>query len=167
MTNGAARPAEPTNERARLETQLARDLRALSSVTELIGHAFARTNTLRPNDFRALLHVATADADSTPLTAGALGTLMGISPAAVTYLVERMISTGHLMRTVDTVDRRRVLLHYSEHGMAVAGEFFGPIGSRTRAAMADLPDTDLAAAHRVLSAAIAALRELSSELVAT
>ncbi|MEU6559049.1 MarR family winged helix-turn-helix transcriptional regulator [Nocardia nova] len=151
--------AESRRDRGALETTIARDIRALSAVSDQISHLFAHSNNLRPNDFRALTHIATADAEGTPLTAGQLRTLLGVSPAAITYLVERMIESGHIVRTVDDSDKRRVLLRYSDHGMAVAAGFFLPVGDRTRDALADLPDADLEATHRVLTAIVSALRE--------
>ncbi|MFD6221886.1 MarR family winged helix-turn-helix transcriptional regulator [Nocardia asteroides] len=160
MDEDSADPAE----RAGLETEIARDLRALTAISEQIGHVFARSNDLRPNDFRALMHVATADAEGSPVTAGQLSRLMGVSAPAVTYLVERMIESGHLERVPDATDRRRVHLGYTDHGMSVAAGFFGPLSARTRAALAELPDTDLAAAHRVLVGVTAALREFYGEL---
>ncbi|MEU2042991.1 MarR family winged helix-turn-helix transcriptional regulator [Nocardia niwae] len=147
-----------------LETDIAADIRALTAISEQIGQVFARTNDLRANDFRALMHVATAEIEGAPLTAGGLGKLMGISSSAVTYLVERMIESGHLRRAADPADRRRVILHYDEHGMDVARGFFTPLGRRTRAAMADLADADLRGAHRVLVAVIQAMREYHDEL---
>ena len=154
----------PAADRAELETGIARDLRALTAISEQIGHVFARSNDLRPNDFRALMHVATADAEGAPISAGRLSKVMGISAPAVTYLVERMIESGHLERVPDPADRRRVNLTYTDQGMSVAAGFFGPLGSRTRAAMAALPDADLTAAHRVLVSVTTALREFYAEI---
>ncbi|MFD6395870.1 MarR family winged helix-turn-helix transcriptional regulator [Nocardia sp. NPDC060249] len=156
--------ADDTADRAELETDIARDLRALTAISEQIGHVFARTNDLRPNDFRALMHVATAEAEGSPVSAGQLSKLMGVSAPAVTYLVERMIESGHLERAPDPADRRRVNLTYTDQGMSVAAGFFGPLGSRTRAALSALPDADLTAAHRVLISVTAALREFYAEL---
>ncbi|APE35279.1 MarR family transcriptional regulator [Nocardia mangyaensis] len=155
---------DPDADRTGLETEIARDLRALTAISEQIGHVFARSNSLRPNDFRALMHVATADAEGAPVTAGQLSKLMGVSAPAVTYLLERMIESGHLERVPDATDRRRVHLGYTEHGMSVAAGFFGPLSARTRAALGELPDSDLAAAHRVLVGVTAALREFYAEL---
>ncbi|WP_220139398.1 MarR family winged helix-turn-helix transcriptional regulator [Nocardia sp. GTS18] len=157
---------DPARDRSELETEIARDLRALTAVSEQIGHVFARSNDLRPNDFRALMHVATAQAEGAPVTAGRLSTLMGISAPAVTYLVERMIESGHLERVPDATDRRRVHLGYTDHGMSVAAGFFEPLSTRTRAAMAELPAADLEAAHRVFVAITGALRDFHSELPA-
>ncbi len=151
-------------DRDELEADIAADIRALTAISEQIGQVFARSNELRANDFRALMHVATAELEGTPLTAGGLGKLMGISSSAVTYLVERMIESGHLRRATDPSDRRRVILHYDEHGMDVARGFFTPLGRRTRAAMAELPDEDLRAAHRVLVAVVLAMRDYRAHL---
>ncbi|MEU4311309.1 MarR family winged helix-turn-helix transcriptional regulator [Nocardia sp. NPDC024068] len=150
--------------RDRAETDIATDIRALTAISEQIGHLFAHAHELRANDFRALMHIATADAEGRPLTAGGLRELMGLSPAAITYLIERMIASGHIGRETDPGDRRRVLLHYSDRGMAVAGGFFHPLGRRTRSAMAELPTADLTAAHRVLNAVVAAMREHHASL---
>ncbi|MEV0431720.1 MarR family winged helix-turn-helix transcriptional regulator [Nocardia sp. NPDC050413] len=166
MGDQTTEDADPARDRSELETEIARDLRALTAISEQIGHVFARSNDLRPNDFRALMHVATAQAEGTPVTAGRLSTLMGISAPAVTYLVERMIESGHLERVPDATDRRRVHLGYTDHGMSVAAGFFGPLSTRTRAAMADLPAADLEAAHRVFVAITGALRDFYSELPA-
>ncbi|MFC4376159.1 MarR family winged helix-turn-helix transcriptional regulator [Nocardia halotolerans] len=156
--------ADPARDRSELETEIARDLRALTAISEQIGHVFARSNDLRPNDFRALMHVATAQSEGAPVTAGRLSKLMGVSAPAVTYLIERMIESGHLERVPDPTDRRRVHLGYTEHGMSVAAGFFGPLSTRTRAALAELPAADLEAAHRVFVGVTGALRDFYSEL---
>ncbi|WP_019926304.1 MarR family winged helix-turn-helix transcriptional regulator [Nocardia sp. BMG111209] len=164
MTHGTGPAGPDDRERDRLQLDIARDIRALTAVSEQIGHQFARSNSLRPNDFRALMHIATADTEGAPLTAGGLRARMGLSPAAVTYLVERLIDSGHVRRSTDPADRRRVLLHHSEHGMAVARDFFTPLGARNREGTAELPDADLAAAHRVLTAIVAAMWRYHAEL---
>nr|WP_019663675.1 MarR family winged helix-turn-helix transcriptional regulator [Rhodococcus sp. 06-1059B-a] len=150
--------------RAELESMISSDVRALSSVSEEIGRAFGAQHELRPNDFRALLLIMVADVEGQPLTAGELGGRLGLSSAAMTYLVERMISSGHIRREKDAHDRRKVILRYDEHGMEVARGFFGPLGVKTSAALADLPDGDLAAAHRVFAVLIDAMRDHHDEL---
>ena len=62
-------------DRNHLESAIAADLRAMSSVSEQIGQVFGALHSLRPNDFRALLHVMVADVEGAPLTAGELGTM--------------------------------------------------------------------------------------------
>ncbi|MET7773116.1 MarR family transcriptional regulator [Nocardia sp. NPDC005366] len=160
IDSDAAASAEPPRagtERDALEREIGADLRALTAASDQLGHIFARSNGLRPNDFRALLHIATAEYEGVPLTPGQLGGLMGMSSAAVTYLVERMIESGHLRRAGDENDRRRVLLYHDEPGRAAAQDFFIPVGQRTRAAIAGFTDADLQVTHRVLTAIIEGL----------
>jgi DNA-binding MarR family transcriptional regulator len=91
---------------------------------------------------------------------------LDVSPAAITYLVDRMIDAGHVRREADPADRRKALLRYENSGMELAHEFFTPLGAHLRAALADLSDKDLMAAHRVFTAMLAAMSTFESELVA-
>ncbi|MCP2194085.1 DNA-binding transcriptional regulator, MarR family [Williamsia deligens] len=153
-------------DRAELESAMASDMRALSAASEQIGRAFAARHDLSANDFQALLRIMVADVDGEPLTVGRLGASLGMSSAAMTYLVERMIASGHIRREPDPDDRRRVILRYDEHGMEVARGFFGPLVSLTRSALTDIADDDLATAHRVFSVLIDAIRAYGTELAA-
>jgi DNA-binding MarR family transcriptional regulator len=101
------------------------------------------------------------------MTAGELRRNMGLSGAAISYLVERMAENGHLRREVDTTDRRKVILRYGDHGMSVAREFFTGLGEHCHDALADLPDDDLHAAHRTFTALVSGMRTYRAELPST
>ncbi len=116
------------------------------------------------NDLDALLHVIVAETSGAPLTAGDMRERLGVTAPAVTYLVDRMIASGHIRRETDPRDRRKVLLRYSEHGREVAGRFFGPLGGHMHTSMAEIPDADLIAAHRVLVAVLHAIETYRAEL---
>lgn len=150
--------------RSALEFQISSDVRALSAESDQISRVFAGLNDLSANDFRALLHVMVADAAGEPLTSGALGQRMQVSGGAVTHLVERLIGSGHIRREAHEKDRRKVMLHYDDHGMAVARAFFAPLGMHTHAALSELPDGDLEAAHRVFAALISAMKTYQDDL---
>lgn len=150
--------------REELESVIASDMRAMTAESDQIGRVFGAQHSLSANDFRALLHIMIADVAGRPVSPGELGTVLGLSSAAMTYLVERMITSGHIRREPDTKDRRRVNLRYDEPGMAVAREFFGPLGAHVHTALADLPDSDLDAAHRVFGALTGAMRTYHAEL---
>jgi DNA-binding MarR family transcriptional regulator len=151
-------------DRAALEALIAADVRALSAESEQIGRVFAARHSVAPNDFRALLHIVVAETAGTPLTAGELRKQMGMSGAAITYLVERMIASGHLRRESDPADRRKVILRVADHGRAVAGQFFAPLAEHTTRAMAGMPDEDVAAAHRTFVALIDAMTAFRRDL---
>jgi DNA-binding MarR family transcriptional regulator len=154
-------------DRASLESSIASDMRALSAETDHMGRVFAGRHKLAANDFRALLNIMVAETAGSPLTAGELRKRMGVSGAAITYLVERMIGSGHITREPDPADRRKVILRVADHGLAVARAFFEPLAEHVWAALADLPDRDLAAAHRTFGALIDALGSYRSQLEAT
>ncbi|MEH3139205.1 MAG: MarR family winged helix-turn-helix transcriptional regulator [Mycobacterium kyogaense] len=154
-------------DRAELEELIAADVRALTAQSDQIGHAFAAHHGLSDNDFRALLHVMVAETTGEPLAAGGLRARMGMSGAAITYLVERMIASGHVLREPDPDDRRKVKLRVAEHGMDVAREFFTPLADHLTGALTDVPDADLRAAHRVFGAIVEAMSGFHADLHVT
>jgi DNA-binding MarR family transcriptional regulator len=161
MGNGTDRAAD----RLRLEQLIGADLRSLTSESDWIARTFAERNNVSANEFRALLFVMIAETNGVRLTAGDLRKQMGLSGAAITYLVERMSEVGHLRRETDPSDRRKVILRYGEHGMEVARTFFSRLAQHSHGAMAELPDSDLEAAHRTFDAVVGAMRGFRAELV--
>lgn len=157
---------EHVTERAALESAISADLRVLSAESDQIGRLFAASQDVRSTDFRALLHVMVAETAGQPITSGDLRQLMGLSGAAITYLVDRMIDSGHLRRETHPSDRRKVMLRYAESGFDTARAFFVPLGMHSKAALADLSDDDLATGHRVFIALITAMRRYQDELKA-
>ncbi|HXY65256.1 MAG TPA: MarR family transcriptional regulator [Mycobacterium sp.] len=164
MTKRGTKSSPPS--RADLEKLMSADMRAVTAQSDRIGRYFARQNQVSGNDFHALLHVMVAETAGTPLTMAQLRQRMDVSPAAITYLVDRMIDAGHLRREADPGDRRKALLRYADSGMELAHAFFAPLGIHLRAALADLSDNDLMAAHRVFTAMIASMSTFESELAA-
>jgi DNA-binding MarR family transcriptional regulator len=160
-------PDETAGGRAALEQQISACLRVMTAESEQIGRSFAVVHDVRPTDFRALLHVMVAETAGTPITSGALRQSMGLSGAAITYLVDRMMASGHITRESDPGDRRKVILRYSDSGLATARAFFAPLGTHTHEAMQDLTDEDLAAAARVFTALIEAMRRYQDDLTSS
>jgi DNA-binding MarR family transcriptional regulator len=157
-------PEETADGRAALEQQITAYLRVMTAESEQIGRAFAAVHDVRPTDFRALLHVMVAETAGDPVTSGELRQRMGLSGAAITYLVDRMMASGHITREAHPADRRKVILRYSDSGLATARAFFAPLGSHSHEAMAHLPDADLRAASRVFAALIEAMRRYQDDL---
>ena len=164
MTKRGAADRRP--DRAELEKLMSADLRAITAQSDRIGRHFARQHDVTGSDFHALLHIMVAETAEQPLTLAQLRQRMGVSPAAITYLVDRMIEAGHIRREPDPADRRKSLLRYEKPGMALAHAFFNPLGAELRSALADLPDRDLAAAHRVFTEMIAAMSTFEDQLAA-
>ncbi len=164
MLHSAMNAAEPPSDRDALESLISADLRQMTTESDQIGRLFAMSHDVRPTDFRALLHIFVAESGGRPMTSGDLSQRMGMSGAAITYLVDRLIESGHVRRDSHPADRRKVVLRYSEPGLDAARSFFTPLSAYNQAALKDLPDADLAAAHRVFGALIAAMRHFQSEL---
>ncbi|CAM3190996.1 MarR family transcriptional regulator [Mycobacterium intermedium] len=154
----------PPSPRGELERLLSADMRAMTAQSDRIGRYFARHNDVSGSDFHALLHIMVAETAGTPLTLAQLRQRMDISAAAVTYLVDRMIEAGHIRREPDPEDRRKWLLRYENRGMTVAQRFFDPLGVHLSSALAELNDSDIAAAHAVFTAMMAAMSTFEEEL---
>jgi MarR family transcriptional regulator, organic hydroperoxide resistance regulator len=160
MQNGS----EPPTERSRLERLITADLRELTSQSDWISRAFAEQNAVSANEFRALLFVVIAESNGVRLTAGDLRKQMGLSGAAITYLVERMAEVGHLRRETDPSDRRKVILRFGENGKQIARTFFTKLTEHEHGAMASLPDADLEAAHRTFTAMVEGMKNFRADL---
>lgn len=160
----AAYASHVTDDRDALESMIAADVRAMNAESDQIGRHFAGRHDVAANDFRALLHIMVAESAGTPLTAGELRKRMGMSGAAITYLVERMIASEHLQRESDPTDRRKVILRVADHGMHVARGFFTPLAEQTRIALGGLSDAELRAAHRTFTALIDAMDAFRAQL---
>lgn len=91
------------------------------------------------------------------LTVGELAQRLGLSPAAATALVDRLETAGHVGRTRDVADRRRVTLHMQARALELATAFFVPLGKLMREAAEDLSDGDLARATSVIRQMAAAV----------
>jgi len=129
--------------------------------TKIVG-AFGALHGLHHTDVEALTRVLVAQERGTPMTAGALATELGLTSGAITFVVDRLERAGHLSRVRDDTDRRKVLLHYSPGGRALAEEFFGPIGRRSDAVMDQFTPEELEVVRRYLavtSAGMAAHRK--------
>jgi DNA-binding MarR family transcriptional regulator len=156
-TEGVYRARE--TERDRLREEIVNLLRSYSVEAQHVGHTFAQRHGLHPTDLQALIAVMHAEGRGDPLTPGRLGEAIGLSSGATTAAIDRLERAGHLRRTRESSDRRVVHLRYGEPGMALAREFFGPLGKRTDDVMAGYSDEDLALVRRFLQGMNDALTE--------
>jgi DNA-binding MarR family transcriptional regulator len=78
-----------------------------------------------------------------PLTAGEIGTYLGLSSGAVTGLVDRLEEGGWVRRERDPNDRRRVVVHLShEHGTDL-WRVYQPLAEAVESYRDQLADRDL------------------------
>ena len=124
--------------------------------TKVVG-AFAALHGLHHTDVEALTRVLVAQERGTPLTPGALAEQLGLTSGAITAVVDRLERAGHVSRVRDDADRRKVLLHYSAAGRALAAEFFEPLGQRSATAMDQFSPEELEVVRRYLAVTGAAM----------
>ena len=79
------------------------------------------------------------------MTAGELATAAGLSAAAVTKVVDRLISAGYAQRTRAAHDRRRVIIATTGAERRLAGEVFGPLVRDGMVLLSERDDDELRA----------------------
>jgi DNA-binding MarR family transcriptional regulator len=67
-----------------------------------------------------------------PMTAGELAEAVGLSPSAVTTVLDRLERARQVRRVRDTVDRRRVLVEVTPEARERVEEIWGPIAQAGR-----------------------------------
>lgn len=145
-------------ERIELERQLAGLVRALSSVSTQIGHDFAVREELPETDLRALMLIYMADIHGAPLATSQLAQALSLTSAGGTYLVERLVASGHVRREPHPTDRRKSLLRYAEPGLAVARDFFEPLFRANHAALQRHDDQELRVTLGVMRDVVASMQ---------
>ena len=130
--------------------ELALLLRRLTVELDAVGQRFAEVHGLNRTDVRALVAIMDAARGGESLTAGRLGTAVDLSSASVTALLDRLEKVGHIRRTRDADDRRRVVLEMSDSAMAAGAEHFGGLQRDLTAAMEGYTDDELDVVRRFL-----------------
>jgi DNA-binding MarR family transcriptional regulator len=139
-------------------------MQRLTTESQKVAQAFASRHGLGHIDLEALLHVMQAERDGDPVTAGGLGELLGVTSGAATGVIDRLERVGHVQRSRDEADRRRVLVRYSDRAREVAGAFFGPLGVMSDRVMADFDEAELETVRRFLEGMSGAMAERAREV---
>jgi DNA-binding MarR family transcriptional regulator len=135
-----------SEERTALLRELIRENRAYQSAVEKMDEAFCRLLGVNRTDGRCLDVI-----DQRPgLTAGELAEAVGLSPGAVTTVLDRLERRGFVTRTRDPNDRRRVTVRGTPEANRLAWEAYGPLGEMGGPLIAELTDEELEAVIRFL-----------------
>ncbi|MFI5891438.1 MarR family winged helix-turn-helix transcriptional regulator [Actinoplanes sp. NPDC051513] len=138
----AAVPTQP--DREIVMGDLIDALRRFTVESDVFVDVFARSHGLGRSDLNAIMWIARGTSSGEPITVGELAHQLRLSPAAATALVGRLEAVGHVSRTRDPHDRRRVTVTMSETALTVATAFFVPLGERMRSAAAEYSEEELA-----------------------
>lgn len=87
-----------------------------------------------------------------PMTAGSLAEASGITTGAMTFVLDRLESTGFVRRRRDDGDRRRVLVELEPDGARRALSAHAPLVAAARDAASRFDLAELDAARRILAA---------------
>jgi len=135
-----------SEERVALLQELIEVNRAYQTAVEKMDEAFCRLLGVNRTDGRCLDVI-----DQRPgITAGELATAAGLSPGAVTTVLDRLEGRGFVTRTRDPDDRRRVTLKLTPEANRRAWEAYGPLGEMGGPMIAELSDKELEAVIQFL-----------------
>ncbi|MEV7405951.1 MarR family winged helix-turn-helix transcriptional regulator [Streptomyces sp. NPDC091267] len=132
------------------EMEIVHLLRRVTAEFALRQAEFASAHGMHPTDVRALVCLLDAGRSGTGVTAGRLGAELGLNSAGTTSLIDRLERLGHLTRSRDVRDRRRVLLSVTPQAVELGWAAFGPaIGSAVEL-LRGFDDVEAAAVRRFL-----------------
>ena len=134
--------------------------RELSTAVILFHEAIARRLGLGAADHKALDLILR----SGPLTAGEIARQTGLTPGAVTGLVDRLEQAGYASRRSDPADRRRVLIAVVDDRPTDFTEIFAELGKEMSTFMGKYDDREVAAIIDYVSNTIEVLRSQTREL---
>ena len=104
----------------------------LGAANDAVDAAAAGALGVNRTDLR-ILGVAS---ESGPIAAGTLGAAAGLSPAATTTAIQRLVTAGYLTRGVDPVDRRRATVAITPAAAGLLQRVYGPIEQAGRRELA-------------------------------
>lgn len=99
-----------------------------------------------------------------PLSAGALAKEIGLTPGAVTGMVDRLARAGLVTRAPDPADRRRVVIRVADTGRAVFGDVFAGLSTEMTAMVARYTPAEQAVIADYVTRTIEILREQTRKL---
>jgi DNA-binding MarR family transcriptional regulator len=134
--------------------------RRLSTAVVMFHEAVGQRLGISGTDQRALALIA----HKAPLTAGALAQLTGLTPGAVTGLVDRLERAGYVRRGPDPQDRRRVLIAPAPGEHHDLADVFAELGRDMAACMEKYDERELAVIADYVATTIDVLERRTREL---
>jgi DNA-binding MarR family transcriptional regulator len=150
----------PEEDRAELIAALIAANRRYQQATDILDQATADLLGVNRTDARCMdvLH------ERGPLSAGELAEAAGLSPGAVTTVIDRLERAGYAQRLRDAHDRRRVLVEVTALTRERAEHIYGPLLERSGPLFRDLSEQHLRLVRRFLEHAGELQRSRAKEL---
>ncbi len=124
------------------EAQVVLLLRAVTMQLNLVGTEFALAHDLHVTDLRAIIELLDAERAGIVATPTWLADRLRLNSASVTALIDRLERMGHVQRSRDTADRRRVHLAVTLTAKQLGLAFFGPLIGRIITAMEEFSEPE-------------------------
>lgn len=141
--------SEIISSRGNLARQIAADVMRWQDVTQDYDAAVGRQLDLNLAERRCIGALMAG-----PLPAGAIAAAIGLTPAAVTALVDRLEKRGLVARTRDLEDRRKVLVEPTAAALDIGERYYGSIAKEGEALLATFNETELETIARFTAAAV-------------
>jgi DNA-binding MarR family transcriptional regulator len=154
-------PLQPRDETERAEVvdDLIDALRLFTVESDVFVDVFARAHGLGRSDLNAIMWISTGTQTGRPMTVGELAVKLGLGAPATTALVDRLEAAGHVQRTRDPADRRKVVIVMQPPALEVAREFFIPLGRLMTEAVKGTASDELRRTTAVVRRLITAVTE--------
>ncbi|MUN64379.1 MarR family transcriptional regulator [Kocuria sediminis] len=148
-TPGGA-PPEPNAHRDRRGFDVLFLLQHFSTEAERYADQVRRRYGLAHKDVHALNEVMQANREGRPVRAGDIARRLVLSGSATTTVIKRLVSAGHIVRSIDPRDRREVSLRATEHAYRAGREMFAPMTEEVLAVLEDCGDDEIEVLRRRL-----------------
>lgn len=144
-----------TPQRDALIESAARAAADFGAAAGVVDEAASRVLRVNPTD----LSILGVLYERQQLAASEAAAAVGLSPAATSTAIQRLLAAGHLTRATDPTDRRRAVLALTRSTRDLLARIYEPIGTAGRALLADYHDDEL----RLITAFLERGRELQNQ----
>ncbi|GAB3003551.1 MarR family winged helix-turn-helix transcriptional regulator [Saccharothrix stipae] len=145
---------------------LVRLLRQLTVETDRFVEMFGEKQRMHRTDLNALALIMDARWGGTPMSPTRLAEALHLSTSATTSVLDRLEASGHVERTRNPHDRRKVELHVSAKALELGRHFFEPLDVAYTRAWERFGDADKEVIARFLAASIDATTAVRAALAA-
>ncbi|MBB6039612.1 MarR family winged helix-turn-helix transcriptional regulator [Phytomonospora endophytica] len=143
---------------------LIRLLRQLTVESARFAEMFGEAHGLHRTDLNALAVVMDATRRGRRMSPGSLAAALHLSPSATTSALDRLEASGHLRRTRDPADRRKIELDMTEKARRVGSGFFAPLAVEFGDRWREFTPEERATIVRFLTASIEATVTVRGDL---
>jgi len=148
------------------QIEVVRGLHQWSISSHGVNQQLARWLGLPSSDATALSHVVWDAEAGTPISPVALSRRMGMTSGATTLLVDRLEAAGHVTRSRESTDRRRVTLRPTDRARRQFEDFLEVAGAEVADVLEQTDPDELVVVARFLDAMDRANRASATHVAA-